>query len=120
MGSWEIKVFEERGIKYYDVISTVTGDPIARDLTLYESALSLTKLLNFHVGINSPRIKEILELEEKYSHHRSEAAVFKARSKQRTEAGELERAAVAEDRFMESRDMAIKYRNKLIEVSKSL
>lgn len=120
MGAWEIKVFEEKGIKYYDVVSTTTGDPIARDLTLYETALSLTKLLNFHVGINSPKIREILDLEEKYSHYRQEAAMFKARSKQRYDAGDLERGAVAEDRFNEARDTALKYRQKLVEVNKNL
>lgn len=120
MGSWEIKVTEDKTGKLYDVVNVNTGDAIAMDLTLYETALSLTKLLSFHVGINSPQIKKVLALEEDYARFRQDAAVFKHRAKQRQAAGDTFRAAVAEDRFQENRDQAIKLREELISYSKTL
>ena len=120
IGSWEIKVYEDQGIKTYDVMNSVTNQAIANDLSLYESALCLAKLLNNGVGINNPKVREVLELEEKYAHHRQEAAMFKARATSRLKLGESERAAIAEDRFTESRELAVKYRQKIVDLSKIL
>jgi hypothetical protein len=120
MGSWEIKVLEDNGVKSYDVTNIHTREAIAHDLTLYESALCLCKLLNFHVGINSPAVKGILEMEESYAHHRSEAARFKHRNKQRLDAGDTARAAIAEDRYDEARSAALQVREQIIAKSKSL
>jgi hypothetical protein len=120
MGSWEIKVHEDGGLKTYDVSNTYTGEPIAQDLTLYESALCLCKLLNFHVGINSAQVREILNLEEQYARHRQEAAMFKLRIKQRNESGDTVRAAIAEDRYQEARTHALDLREQIITKSKTL
>lgn len=118
MGSWEIKVNEEGTTKYYDVVNIHTKEPIANDLTLYESALALTKLLNFSVGINSPKIQEVLELENKYARVRQDAAIFRARMKQRMAANDLTRAAIAEDRYNEARTEALALRESIVSLSK--
>ncbi len=120
IGSWEIKVYEEAGSKSYDVVNTHTQEPIATDLSLYESAIALTKLLNFHVGITSPKIKEVLDLEDRYSRIRQEAAMFRIRMKQRNEQKDYARAAIAEDRYQESRTEALALREQLIAISKRL
>lgn len=118
MGSWEIKVNEEGTTKYYDVVNVHTKEPIANDLTLYESALALTKLLNFSVGINSPKIQEVLDLENKYARVRQDAAIFRARMKQRMAANDLTRAAIAEDRYNEARSEALALRESIVSLSK--
>jgi hypothetical protein len=118
MGSWEIKVNEEGTTKYYDVVNIHTKEPIAIDLSLYESALALAKLLNFSVGINSPKIREVLDLEEKYAKVRQDAAIFRVRMKQRTEAQDFSRAAIAEDRYNEARTEALALRESIIAISK--
>lgn len=120
IGSWEIKVNEDSTGKTYDVINIHTSEAIALDLTLYESAVGLTKLLNFHVGINDPKIKKLLALEEDYARYRQDAAVFKVRAKQRQQAGDTFRAAVAEDRFKENRDHAIRLREEIVSYTRTL
>jgi hypothetical protein len=120
MGSWEIKVSEDGGTKSYDVTNVHTGDAIAHDLTLYESALCLCKLLNFHVGINSAAVREVLDLEDKYARQRQEAALFKLRHKQRTTSGDYPRAAIAEDRYQEAKTLALNLREQIISKSKNL
>lgn len=118
MGSWEIKVNEEGTTKYYDVVNIHTQEPIAIDLSLYESALALTKLLNFSVGINSPKIREVLDLEDRYAKVRQDAAIFRVRMKQRNEAQDYTRAAIAEDRYQEARTEALALRESIIAISK--
>lgn len=120
IGSWEIKVNEDSSGKTYDVINVHTNEAIALDLTLYESAHGLAKLLNFHVGINDPKVKRLLALEEEYARYRQDAAVFKVRAKQRQQAGDTFRAAVAEDRFKENRDHAIRLREEIVSYTKTL
>lgn len=120
MGSWEIKVYEEGGSKSYDVVNVRTQDAIATDLCLYESALSLTKLLNFHVGINSPRVREVLDLEDRYARARQDALMFRMRIKQRKESQDFERAAIAEDRYQEARTEALALRESLVAISRRI
>lgn len=121
VGSWEIKVHEDTpGQKTYDVTNVHTGEPIAHDLSLYESALGLTKLLNRNVGINSSRIREILELEEEFTRHRTDAAVFKRKMNRMLSEGDGFRANVAEDRYEECKRQAIELRSRLISICKSI
>lgn len=120
LGSWEIRANEEVGVKFYDVTNVRTGEAIAHDLTLYESAVCLCKLLNRSLGVNSPQIREVLRLEDDYARYRQEAVMFKHRFKQRTEAGDQVRAAIAEDRYQEARSNALKLREELVTKSKTL
>lgn len=120
VGSWEIKVYEDAGNKTYDICHIHTDEPIARDLTLYESALTISKLLNSHVSINSHQIRDVLSLEESYSAARNEAALFKRKARRMNESNNLFEAHVADDRYQESRRLAIKFRDKIISMSKSL
>lgn len=120
VGSWEIKVYEDNGNKTFDVCHVQTAEPIARDLTLYESALAITKMLNKHVSINSKQIRELLDLEDQYARSRQEAALFKRKSRRMNESGNLFEAHVADDRYQESRATAIRYRDKIVSICKTL
>jgi hypothetical protein len=121
VGSWEITVHEDApGQKTYDVTNVHTNEPIAHDLSLYESALGLTKLLNRNVGINNSRVREILELEEEFTRHRTDAAVFKRKMNRMLSEGDGFRANVAEDRYEECKRQAIELRSRLISICKSI
>ena len=120
VGSWEIKMYEENGQKTYDVCHVQTEEPIARDLTLYESALTISKLLNAHVSINSHQIRNVLALEDEFAKTRNEAATFKRKMRRMTESNNLFEAHVAEARFNESRTAAVKLRDRIIILSKTL
>ena len=120
VGSWEIKVYEDQGNKTYDVCHVQTSEPIARDLTLYESALAITKLLNKHVSINSAQVREVLSLEEDYSRARTDAALFKRKARRMNESANHFEAHVADARYQEARATAIKYRDKLQSINRQL
>jgi hypothetical protein len=121
VGSWEISVHEDTpGTKTYDVVNVHTNEPIAHDLSLYESALGLTKLLNKNVGINNPRIHEILRLEDEFTRQRNDASTFKRKINRMIKEGDEFRAHIAEDRYNECKTQAISLRNQLIVICKSL
>ncbi len=114
MGSWEIKVYEDQGNKSYDIINVTTSEPIARDLTLYESALAITKMLNKNMGINHRQVMEVLTLEDNYARARTEAALFKRKTRRMNEAQNQFEACVADDRYQENRALALKYRSQIV------
>jgi hypothetical protein len=120
IGSWEIRVYEDAGNKTYDVCHVQTSEPIARDLTLYESAVAITKLLNKHVSINSAQVREVLELEENYSRARTDAALFKRKARRMNESANEFEAHVADARYQEARATAIKFRDKLKSLNNSI
>jgi hypothetical protein len=121
VGSWEIRVNEgSSGDKTYDVVNIHTDEPIAHDLSLYESALSLTKLLNRNAGINNPKVREVLELEENFTRQRTDAAQFKRKMTRMLKEGDDFRANVAEDRYEQCKQAAIALRSRLISICKNL
>jgi hypothetical protein len=121
VGSWEIRVHEDGpNTKTYDVVNVHTNEPIAHDLSLYESALSLTKMLNKNVGINNPRIHEILRLEDEFTRQRTDASTFKRKINRMIKEGDEFRAHIAEDRYNECKTQAVSLRNQLIIICKSL
>jgi hypothetical protein len=101
-------------------VNVHTDEPIAHDLSLYESALGLTKLLNKNVGINNPRIHEILRLEDEFTRQRNDASTFKRKINRMIKEGDEFRAHIAEDRYNECKSQAISLRNQLIVICKSL
>lgn len=117
IGDWEIVVNEGADLKTYDVVSTATGQPLAKDLYLYDAAYGLVKRLNEGVTINDGRIRELLRLEEDYARNRDEAAQFKQQTERLRQKGEDVRAAIAEDRFDKSQTLAIEARERLLKLA---
>lgn len=81
IGKYEIKVKDVPGSlsgkQQYDVVNTKANETIAEDLTLYESAQALVKLLNKGNYINSPIVIRLLQLEATYCSRRIDAARLK-------------------------------------------
>jgi hypothetical protein len=120
VGSWEIKVYEDQGNKTYDICNVKTAEPIARDLTLYESALAITKMLNKNMGINHRQVMEVLTLEDDYARARQDAALFKRKARRMNESQNQFEACVADDRYREARALAIKHRDKIVFISRTV
>jgi hypothetical protein len=117
VGSWEIKVYEDQGNKTYDIVNVKTGEPLARDLTLYESAFAITKMLNKNMGINHRQVMEVLTLEDQYARARTEAALFKRKARRMNESHNVVEACVADDRYNESRSLALKYKSQIVAIN---
>jgi hypothetical protein len=77
VGSYKISVRMDEsrvaGKQYYDVIHTRTGECLAHELSLYEAAHGLVRMLNSGKYVNHPEVRELLEAEAAYTSHRIDA-----------------------------------------------
>lgn len=125
IGSWEIQqnVTETesgKSKKYYDVYNTATGEPIARDLLIYEAAHALVKLLNRGETLTDQSVRDVLRLEENFSRAYYDAAQHKSRHKKHLREGRQEKADLYEARFDASRQQALDSKEKLKKVLRKL
>lgn len=118
VGSWEILITENHGLKQFDVINVHTGEPIATDLTVYDAALGITRRLNEGQTINSKAIRDILNAEASYDSNRQDAATFRARVNESVRSGNDSRADIMEARFTEAVSKAKLARVKLGKLAK--
>lgn len=116
IGSWEIVVKENKGVKRYDVVSTDGKTVIASDLYLYEAAYGLVKELNKGSAINGKPVRDLLKLEEDFARNRDNAAHYKQRAKTLREKDEF-KAAVAEDRFDEAQRQALSAHDEILRLA---
>ena len=125
IGSWEIQqnVTETnsgKSKKYYDIYNTATGEPIARDLLIYEAAHALVKLLNKGETLTDASVRDVLRLEENFSRAYYDAAQHKSRQKKSLREGKREKADLYEARFDASRQQALDSQEKLKKVLRKL
>ena len=81
VGAYKIEVHlsEQRaaGKQYYSLRHTGTNTVIANDITLYEVALSVVKMLNNHAYINDKNIRKLFELDDRYTSCKIDAMAAK-------------------------------------------
>lgn len=110
IGVYKIKtdVDETRtaGKQYHSVVNSVTGDVLAHELSLYEAAHGLVRMLNNGLYINSRSVRDLLEAEAAYTSHRIDAIRFNRQIKKCVSQGDQERAQLMETRKLSSLDKA--------------
>lgn len=126
VGSYQIMIKEDEkrlaGKQYYSIYHTRTNDIIADDLTLYETALTIVKVLNSGRYVNDPLVRKLFEADDRYTSHRTDAIRFKARMKQAEKRGDDSKMDVYESRYQVAIDNAMTFKKdikKLINESKT-
>jgi len=125
VGSYQIMIKEAdnrlAGKQYYSIYHTRTNDVIADDLTLYETALTIVKLLNSGRYVNDPLVRKLFEADDRYTAHRTDAIRFKSRMKKAEKNGDHAKSSMYESRYQASIDNAMSFKRdikKLISESK--
>ena len=119
IGSWEIATNEySNAPKSFDVLNVHTGEPIAMELSLYDAAIGITRLLNEGAGINNIKIREILAAEAEYARARQNAAEFQQRVKMAEHADNYARKSLMEARFDDAMTRAKTARNRVMKIVK--
>jgi hypothetical protein len=95
------------GKQYYNVINSVSGHVIASELSLYEAAHGLVRLLNSGHYVNSPQVIKLLNAESSYTSHKIDAVRYHRMNKKAERVGEYTRAQLMETRKMDSLDKAM-------------
>jgi len=106
VGNYQIMIKEDpkriAGKQYYSIYHTKSGDVIADDLTLYETALSVVKELNNGGYVNSTLVRNLFEADDRYTAHRTDAIRFKSRSKVSLNTGDYNKSEIYESRYQAS------------------
>lgn len=115
IGSWEIRVRESRKRKLYDVVH-MNGEVLASDLSLYEAAHGLVRILNEGGHINCYTAIELLRAEQDYSGRLQDMVHYKHSL---TINPNSPRRAVLEARYGDAKRRAIAARDRVYKLSES-
>lgn len=81
VGLYQIMIKEDEkrlaGKQYYSIYNTKTNDIIADDLSLYETALNVVKLLNSGKFANSSEVRKLFDYDDGYTSHKQDALRYK-------------------------------------------
>lgn len=117
VGSYQIMIKEDQrrlaGKQYYSIYHSRTNDIIANDLSLYETALTVVKLLNGGRYVNDPVVRKLFEADDFYTSHRTDAIRFKSKARAAERSGDRPRMDVFESRYQASLDNAMSYKKQI-------
>ena len=94
--------------KIYEIVDMDTSSILASDIRLYETAKALVKLLNKGKKITDFPFMDILNLENSFQSHRSDAAMFKKKSMESVKRGDEHKAIIYESRYDRAKSDAIR------------
>jgi len=85
VGRYQILVKEDAqrlaGKQFYSIYNSLTNDTLADDISLYETALAVVRLLNKGKFANSAEVRQLFENDDAYTSHKVDAINFKRRLK---------------------------------------
>lgn len=117
IGLYQIQIAEDReriaGKQYYNIYHSRSGDVIAQDISLYETAFNTVKLLNRGVYVNDSRICKLFELDSAYTAHKIDAVNYRRKAKLAEKSRKLERRSIMEARCQSSVERAMQYKQDL-------
>jgi hypothetical protein len=107
VGKWQIAQHEDAarlaGKQYFSIYHSETNQVIANDISLYETALRVARLLNSGEYVNSVKVRELFEQDDSYTSHKIDAHRFYIRSRKSTS---REQKELYENRMQASKDRA--------------
>ena len=105
IGRYQITIKEDAkrlaGKQYYSIFNSITGDVIADDISLYETALSVVRMLNNGKFTNSPEIRKLFEYDDTYTSHRVDALMYKRKM---SSTNDISKRDIFESRYQASLD----------------
>lgn len=111
VGRYQILVKEDQtrlaGKQYYSVYNSQTNDIIADDLSLYETAIKVVKLLNNGKYTNSQEVRKLFEYDDSYTAHKQDAIRFKRSMNISEKKNDFQKVALYESRYQASIDRAM-------------
>jgi len=83
VGRYQILVKEDlsriAGKQFYSIYNSLTNDTIADDISLYETALAVLRLLNSGKFVNCSEVRTLFEQDDAYTSHKVDAITYKRR-----------------------------------------
>lgn len=114
IGGWEIQMRQEGKRKFYDVVTSDGSNCIAADLTLYEAAHGLVRILNNGGKLNSQDAINLLHAEQDYTSALNDAVLYKHYLSKNPHD---KRVAVFEAKYSAAKSRAVTARDKVSAIS---
>lgn len=108
------------GQQYFSVVNRSTGDTIANEISLYEAAHALVKLLNQGQFVNSASVRALLESEATYTSQKIDAVRYHRHMRAAERKGDEARAQLMETRKQSSMDKAMQAKMQVRKLYRSL
>lgn len=114
VGRYQIMIKEDQkrlaGKQYYSIYNTKTHDIIADDLSLYETALKVVKMLNDGKYANSPEVRILFDHDDHYTAHKQDAVRYKRALIIAERKGDRQKMDIYESRCQASLDRAMSFK----------
>lgn len=111
VGRYQIMILNDdkrlAGKQYYSIYNTRNNDVIADDISLYETALEVVKLLNNGKYANSSDVVKLFDYDQQYTSHKQDAIRYKRAMIMAEKKGDLSKQAIYESRQQASIDRAM-------------
>lgn len=126
IGKWKINIREEKRPygkktdKFYDIVHQRSGDIIANDLSVYEAAHGIVKLMNKGFMVNSREVLSLMEEDQRFFSHRDDARGFTVRSIKEERRGNTAKQDLYEARLDYSKEQAQRAREKISSIVKTI
>ena len=110
VGKFQIMIKEDpkrlAGKQYYSIYNNSTNDIIADDISLYETALTVVRLLNNGKYTNSSDVRKLFEYDNTYTSHRIDALLYKRKLNKLVKSDPIKQD-IYESRYQASLDRAM-------------
>ena len=117
VGRYKIIIKEDTqrlaGKQYYSIYLNNSNNVIANDITLYEVALAVVKLLNSGKYVNSTLVRRLFEVDNRYTSNKTDAIRFKRRSKSAQNEMNFEKSDLFENRYQVSINNAMQAKKEI-------
>lgn len=101
------------GKKFYSIYNGLTNDTIADDISLYETALMVVRMLNSGKFVNSVDVRRAFENDDAYTSHRVDALLYKRKMRNATDSS---KRSLYESRYQASIDRCISAKKNIREL----
>lgn len=111
VGGYKIEILtDERrvaGKQYYRIEHAASGTVIADDITLYEVALGVVKLLNNNKYVNDIKVRNLFEIDARYTSHRVDAISAKMAHRKAERTGNMIKEDIYATKYQKALDLAM-------------
>ena len=114
IGRWQILIKESEnrsvGKQFYAVYNRLTNESIADDISLYETALGIVRLLNKGEAPGGIQVRNLLEADDAYTSHRTDALMYKRKM---SNTGDRSKQDIFESRYQASLDRCMQAKKRI-------
>lgn len=113
IGDWEIRTITVNGRKFYNIGAVGEDRLVVAELSLFEAAQGIVRILNNGGRLNNKEAMQLLTLENEYSRAVEDAIRFKSRMMSNPNDS---RVKVFEDRYSEAKYRALSSKEKILKI----